>query len=77
MCIKGLVYRLSHDCYFDTLILIATLRPHTAGFHQTIMSIYLVGLFVPTWLLVRPGYIRSGTKLSSLTEALTGTLVEF
>ena len=50
MCVKGLVYRLSTTV---TLILIATL--HAAGFHQMIVSIYWVGLFVPTWLLVRPG----------------------
>ena len=126
-----------------TLMLIATFRPHTAGLHQAIVSIYWVELFVPPWLLVtglsqtslvvcgfrskalsalweeetdpsavrcgrgrlsyclivgihaigtygfhelklqpflntpiRPGIIRSGTKLSSLTETLTGTLVE-
>ena len=35
-----------------TMILIATFRPHTAGLHQTILSIYWVGLFVPPWLLV-------------------------
>ena len=35
-----------------TLILIATFRPHTAGLHQAIVSIYWVGLFVPLWLLV-------------------------
>ena len=35
-----------------TLILIATFRPHTAGLHQAIMSIYWVGLFIPPWLLV-------------------------
>ena len=35
-----------------TMILIATFRPHTAGLHQAIVSIYWVGLFVPPWLLV-------------------------
>ena len=35
-----------------TLILIATFRPHTAGLHQAIVSIYWVELFVPPWLLV-------------------------
>ena len=35
-----------------TLMLIATFRPHTAGLHQAIVSIYWVGLFVPLWLLV-------------------------
>ena len=35
-----------------TLILITTFRPHTAGLHQTIVSIYWVELFVPLWLLV-------------------------
>ena len=34
-----------------TLILVVT-RPHTAGSHQAIVSIYWVELFVPTWLLV-------------------------
>ena len=34
-----------------TLILVVT-RPHTAGPHQAIVSIYWVELFVPTWLLV-------------------------
>ena len=126
-----------------TLMLIATFRPHNAGLHQVIVSIYWVELFVPPWLLVigvsqtwlvvcgfrskalsalweeetdpsavhygrgrlsyclivginaigtygfhelklqpflntpiRPGIIRSGTKLTSLTETLTDTLVE-
>ena len=35
-----------------TWILIATFRPHTAGLHQAIVSIYWVELFVPPWLLV-------------------------
>ena len=35
-----------------TLILIATFRPHTAGLHQAIVSIYWFELFVPPWLLV-------------------------
>ena len=35
-----------------TLISIATFRPHTAGLHQAIVSIYRVKLFVPLWLLV-------------------------
>ena len=35
-----------------TLILITTFRPHTAGLHQAIVSIYWVELFVPPWLLV-------------------------
>ena len=35
-----------------TLILITTFRPHTAGLHQVIVSIYWVELFVPLWLLV-------------------------
>ena len=35
-----------------TLISIATFRPHTAGLHQPIVSIYRVKLFVPLWLLV-------------------------
>ena len=35
-----------------TLILITTFRPHTAGFHQAILSVYWVGIFVPPWLLV-------------------------
>ena len=34
-----------------TLILITTFRPHTAGLHQAIVSIYWVGLFVPPWWL--------------------------
>lgn len=33
-------------------ILIATLRPGTAGTHQAMVSIYWVGLLVPLWLLV-------------------------
>ena len=35
-----------------TLILIATFRPHTAGLHQAIVSIYWVELFILPWLLV-------------------------
>ena len=35
-----------------SLILIATFRPHTAGLHQAIVSIYWVELFVPPRLLV-------------------------
>ena len=35
-----------------TLTLIATFRPYTAGFHQLIVSIYWIGLFVPPWLFV-------------------------
>ena len=35
-----------------TLILISTVRPHTAGLRQAILSIYWVELFVPPWLLV-------------------------
>ena len=33
-------------------MLIATFRPHTAGLHQDILSIYWVELLVPPWLLV-------------------------
>ena len=35
-----------------TLISITTFRPHTAGLHQAIVSIYWVELFVPPYLLV-------------------------
>ena len=35
-----------------TLTLIVTLRPYTAGFHQLIVSIYWIGLFLPPWLFV-------------------------
>ena len=39
MCIKGVVYR----CLtIVNLILIATFRPHTAGFHQAIVSILII-----------------------------------
>ena len=56
------------------LMLIATFRPHTAGLHQAIESIYWVGLFVPLWLLVigvsqtslMVGGFRSKTLLSWL-----------
>ena len=34
------------------LILIATFRPHTAGLHKAIVSIYWVEPFVPPWLLM-------------------------
>ena len=42
MCIKGLVYRLSHDCHFN-LILIATFRLHTAGRNYRLLKTYNVG----------------------------------
>ena len=45
MCVKGLVDRLSQDL---SLMLITTFRARTAGLHQAIVSISLVGLFVPT-----------------------------
>ena len=35
-----------------TLTLIVTFRPYTAGFHQLIVSIYWIGLFLPPWLFM-------------------------
>ena len=50
MCIKGLVYRLSHDCHFDFDCDVST--AHCRSVHQAIVSIHWVGLFLPPWLLV-------------------------
>ena len=48
--IKGLVYRVCHDCDFDFDRDVST--AHCRSVHQAIVSIYGVGLFLPPWLLV-------------------------
>ena len=50
MCVKGLVYRVCHDCHFDFDRDVST--AHYRSVHQAIVSIYWVGLFLPPWLFV-------------------------
>ena len=39
-------------CLTIVTLILVLIRPHKAGPHQAIVSIYWVELFVPTWLLV-------------------------
>ena len=75
MCIKGLVYRLSHDCRFD----VDRGSPTTHCRFSSDDNVDLSSRTICANVVVGETgqYPLSGTKLSSLTEALNGTLVEF
>ena len=75
MCIKGLVYRLSHDCHFD----IDRDAPAAHCRFSSDDNVDLSSRTICANVVVSATgqYPLSGTKLSSLTETPTGSLVEF
>ena len=78
MCIKGFVNRLSHDCQKDIDCRVSTAysRSSSGDSVDLLSGTICITLVDKNWCIIRPDIIRPGTRLSLLTETLTGTLVQ-